>query len=133
MNDTGISADDVVAGIEMILGWTPDQNLIDYHLRLGFSTRYELGNYLTHIEEFKVKYLGIEPSSNNWDEKAQRANERKQRLKTFGSHAFGVLVDTKHGFFVVDPERRVCIGEAPGHRGVQRKGAPTTTRPNITG
>ncbi len=54
-SDGGVSADDVISGIEMILGRTPDQTLVDYHVGLGFSNRAELGKYLTSTDEFKNK------------------------------------------------------------------------------
>jgi len=52
---SGVSADAVVARIEMILGWTPDQNLIDYHLSLGFKDRAALGAYMMSTHEFRSK------------------------------------------------------------------------------
>ncbi|HEY0121504.1 MAG TPA: FkbM family methyltransferase [Rhizobium sp.] len=51
----GITADDVVASIEMILGWTPDKALVDYHLRLGFQDRKALGQYMMQTDEFRQK------------------------------------------------------------------------------
>ena len=99
-----ISAIDVISGIEMILGRTPDKALVDYHLGLGFSNRAELGKYLIGTDEFKNKFLGIEPPSNIWEQKARQAAERKERLKSFGPSACGLLVDTIYGLFAVDPE-----------------------------
>jgi FkbM family methyltransferase len=52
----GVTADDIVASIEMILGWTPDQASIDYHLGLGFRSRRELGQYMISTEEFRDKH-----------------------------------------------------------------------------
>jgi hypothetical protein len=60
----GVSADDVISGIELILGRTPNQALVDYHVSLGFSNRAELGKYLISTDEFKNGLLGIEPTSN---------------------------------------------------------------------
>jgi FkbM family methyltransferase len=42
--------------------------------------------------------------SDYWDGRAVRANERKARLQTFGPNARGILVNTRYGLFVVDPE-----------------------------
>lgn len=39
-----------------------------------------------------------------WEERARAAEERRSRLLSFGSHAFGVLVETETGLFAVDPE-----------------------------
>ncbi len=102
--DDGVSADDVIYGIEMILGRTPDKALVDYHLDLKFSSRAELGKYLIGTDEFKHNFLGNKPSSNIWEQKARQAAERKERLKSFGPCACGLLVDTIYGLFVVDPE-----------------------------
>ena len=56
----GISRDDVIASIEMILGWTPDDNLVTYHLGLGFKDRFELGRYMMSTEEFRRKHGAAE-------------------------------------------------------------------------
>jgi len=42
--------------------------------------------------------------SNEWEDRAQRAIDRKNRLLSFGPNAWGLLVTTKHGLFAVDPE-----------------------------
>lgn len=42
--------------------------------------------------------------SNEWEERALSAADRRERLKSFGAHAVGVLVETETGRFVVDPE-----------------------------
>jgi len=42
--------------------------------------------------------------SDEWQQRAQRAVERKNRLQSFGPHAFGLIVSTKHGFFAVNVE-----------------------------
>jgi len=52
----GVTAEDVIASIEMILGWTPDQALVDYHLGLGFANRQELGRYMLATDEFRNKH-----------------------------------------------------------------------------
>jgi FkbM family methyltransferase len=41
-----VTAEDVIASIEMILGFTPDAALVDYHLGLGFADRFALGKYM---------------------------------------------------------------------------------------
>jgi FkbM family methyltransferase len=41
---------------------------------------------------------------NEWSDKAAMAAERKQRLLSFGVNAEGVLINTKWGLFVGDPE-----------------------------
>jgi FkbM family methyltransferase len=52
----GVSADDVIACIEMILGRTPDANLVKYHLGLGFPDRFALGEYMIKTGEFRERY-----------------------------------------------------------------------------
>jgi FkbM family methyltransferase len=52
----GVTADDVVASIEMILGWTPSQDLVDYHLGLGFRDRKHLADYMMSTDEFRHKH-----------------------------------------------------------------------------
>jgi FkbM family methyltransferase len=103
-SDSGVSADDVISGIELILGRTPDQALVDYHVSLRFRNRAELGKYLMSTDEFKNRLMGIDPTSNIWEQRAQRAAERKQRLKSFGPCACGLLVNTANGLFAVNPE-----------------------------
>jgi len=49
----GVTAQDVVSAFEMILGRTPDQGLIDYHVGRGFQNRFQLGDYLLKTEEFR--------------------------------------------------------------------------------
>src|SRR5215469_15327795 len=51
----GITADDVIAGIEMLLGRTPDAALVDYHLGLGFADRFALGKYIINTGEFQSR------------------------------------------------------------------------------
>jgi FkbM family methyltransferase len=55
---SGVSADDVIACIEMILGRTPDAELVDYHLRRGFRDRFALGKYMINTGEFQNHYAG---------------------------------------------------------------------------
>lgn len=42
--------------------------------------------------------------STEWEDRARRAQERRERLETFGQNAVGLFVEAKEGFFVVDPE-----------------------------
>lgn len=58
---SGVTAEDVVASIEMILGRTPDQGLVDYHLGLGFADRFALGEYMMTTQEFKSRFKGERP------------------------------------------------------------------------
>jgi FkbM family methyltransferase len=51
--ESGVSGDDVIASIEMILGRTPDAELVEYHLRLGFPDRFALGKYMLNTDEFR--------------------------------------------------------------------------------
>jgi hypothetical protein len=52
----GVSPDDVIACIEMILGRTPDAELVQYHLGLGFANRSALGKYMINTGEFQNRY-----------------------------------------------------------------------------
>lgn len=52
---SSITDEDIICSIEMILGWTPDQALIDYHRGLGFPDRKALGQYIMSTEEFQKK------------------------------------------------------------------------------
>jgi FkbM family methyltransferase len=55
-----VTADDVIASIEMILGRTPDPALVDYHLKLGFVDRFALGKYMREVyentDEFRARF-----------------------------------------------------------------------------
>ena len=53
---TTVTADDVIASIEMILGRTPSQELVNYHLGLGFKSRFDLGRYMLGTDEFNSKF-----------------------------------------------------------------------------
>lgn len=105
---TGITEEDVIACIEMILGRTPDKTLVDYHLDLNFRDRVELGRYMLGTDEFRRLYNGDQAdtigSTDLWAERANAARIRKERLMSFGANAAGLLVETRHGPFVVDPE-----------------------------
>jgi len=52
----GVSSDDVIACIEMILGRTPHAELVEYHLRRGFPDRFALGKYVINTGEFQSRY-----------------------------------------------------------------------------
>lgn len=51
----GVTADDVIACIEMLLGRTPDASLVEYHLGLGFADRFVLGKYIINTGEFQSR------------------------------------------------------------------------------
>jgi FkbM family methyltransferase len=59
---SGVSTDDVIACIEMILGRTPDAGMVEHHLRLGFSDRFALGEYMINTGEFQNRFAGEMPS-----------------------------------------------------------------------
>lgn len=42
--------------------------------------------------------------SDVWDDRVRQAQERRERLRSFGPFAAGVLVETRDGLFAVDPE-----------------------------
>lgn len=42
--------------------------------------------------------------STEWEDRARRAHERRERLEAFGPNAVGLFVEAKTGLFVVDPE-----------------------------
>jgi FkbM family methyltransferase len=50
---SAVTAEDVIASIEMILGFTPDVALVDYHLTLGFADRFALGKYMMSTDTFR--------------------------------------------------------------------------------
>jgi FkbM family methyltransferase len=52
-----------------------------------------------------------------WKLVAKRAEERRERLQSFGTNALGVLVRTRQGLFVVDPED-AYVSAALLHKGV---------------
>jgi FkbM family methyltransferase len=52
----GVTSEDIVASMEMILGRTPDKGLIDYHLALGFEDRFALGRYMLSTQEFADRW-----------------------------------------------------------------------------
>jgi FkbM family methyltransferase len=105
---SGVTAEDIVASIEMILGRTPDQGLIDYHLTLGFRDQFELGRYMLSTDEFARRYASGAATSAEplgfWEARAHGAALRRQQLKAFGPNARAVLATTPVGTFAVDPE-----------------------------
>jgi FkbM family methyltransferase len=52
----GVTAADVVACIEMLLGRTPERELVAYHLGLGFRDRIALGEHVIGTAEFQTRY-----------------------------------------------------------------------------
>ena len=56
----GVTADDIVASIELILGRTPDQALIDHHLALGFKNRFDLGWYMLSTQESRARTRALQ-------------------------------------------------------------------------
>ena len=42
--------------------------------------------------------------SDIWEDRVRQAQDRRDRLKSFGAHAAGILVESEAGLFVVDPE-----------------------------
>ena len=55
----GVTAEDVIACIEMLLGRTPDAALVEYHLGLGFADRLALGKYMINTGEFQSRLSRI--------------------------------------------------------------------------
>ncbi|MFC7690695.1 hypothetical protein ACFQY5_15065 [Paeniroseomonas aquatica] len=52
-----VNHDDVVASFQMVLGRSPDsEEAVNYHLRLGFRDRLELGAYMCSTGEFRERY-----------------------------------------------------------------------------
>lgn len=51
----GLTAQDVIAGFELVMGRTPDQGTIDYALGLGLPNRLKLGEHLLNTEEFRAR------------------------------------------------------------------------------
>jgi len=54
---SGVTADEIIACIEMVLGRTPDLSLVEYHLELGFADRFALGEYMIGTQEFRNRYF----------------------------------------------------------------------------
>jgi FkbM family methyltransferase len=55
---TGVTADDIIACMEMIFGRTPDPELVENHLQRGFPDRFALGKYMIKTREFHNRYAG---------------------------------------------------------------------------
>ena len=108
VSGNGLTADDIVASFELMLGMVPDQDLIDYHLHLGFPDRISLGRYILTTDAFQARYVGsMHDEGNTTDyfaQRAQIAKVRKDRMQLFGQHAFALLARTEHGLFAVDAE-----------------------------
>lgn len=99
----GVTAADVVAAFEMILGRAPDEATVEQYLTLGIADRAGLGRHLIATDEFRSRRWH-DLVGGDWAQRVWRANERKKQLLSFGPNACGVLVTTKHGLFAVDPE-----------------------------
>lgn len=54
---SGVTPDEIIACIEMVLGRTPDPPLVEYHLKLGFADRFALGEYMIGTQEFQHRYI----------------------------------------------------------------------------
>jgi FkbM family methyltransferase len=79
---TGVSAEDVVACIEMILGRTPDPALVEYHLGLGFPNRCALGDYMIRTGEFRTRYAAkTQSTSNPWGLPAREVTETSEFIE----------------------------------------------------
>lgn len=52
----GVTREDIIASIEMLFGFTPDEGLVDYNAKLGFSNRFSLGEYMVNTDEFCRRY-----------------------------------------------------------------------------
>jgi FkbM family methyltransferase len=52
----GVTAEDITACIELMLGRTPEPELVEYHLKLGFHNRFALGEYVLGSAEFESRY-----------------------------------------------------------------------------
>ena len=59
---TGVTADDIIACMEMILGRTPDPELVEHHLQRGFPDRFALGKYMINTREFQNRYAAAMPN-----------------------------------------------------------------------
>lgn len=55
MNPQSLSSADIKLCIEAVLGRTPDKDLVDYHVKLGFRDCVEFGAYLRNTAEFREK------------------------------------------------------------------------------
>lgn len=51
-----------------------------------------------------LKFLKQWNRSRKWRRRIGKLKQRKERMLSFGSHAFALLVEGKHGKFAVDPE-----------------------------
>ncbi|WP_299176385.1 FkbM family methyltransferase [uncultured Brevundimonas sp.] len=57
IEESGVSSQDVKACIEFMLGRTPSDDLVDYHLSLDFKNKFELGRYIASTAEFQAFQL----------------------------------------------------------------------------
>jgi len=54
-----VNRDDVIQAIELVLGRTPDEPLVEYHANLPFEAPMELAEYLIRTDEFRTRYERI--------------------------------------------------------------------------
>jgi FkbM family methyltransferase len=110
MRTIGITAQDVTACIEFMLGRTPSRDLVDYHLGLNFPDRAALGRYMATTLEFAARYhdvdYAVEDFTDHWRGIAVAAAVRRNKLRSFGPRARGILVEGTSEWYVVDPEDR---------------------------
>jgi FkbM family methyltransferase len=52
-----VTAEDIIACIEMVLGRTPHPSLVEYHLGLDFPDRFALGQYMINTGEFRARFF----------------------------------------------------------------------------
>lgn len=50
-----------------------------------------------------------------WEDRAQQAAERRNRMDSFGPYTYGLLVEGKYGLFAVDPEDAAVTGQLLNH------------------
>jgi hypothetical protein len=94
----GITAEDVTAAIELILGRTPEPALVEYHVEMGFIDRTALGRYLVSTDEFKLLNRGEPADLSSSDGRAAAGRDRRRQLKAFGPRA-SALSSKRSGAF----------------------------------
>ena len=104
----GVTGEDIRACFELMLGRSPDDALVEYHLSLGFASRATLGQYIRGTAEFEARFFGVscDPADfgDEWRARAISASVRSAKLKSFGSRARGLWLEGNTGWYVVDPE-----------------------------
>lgn len=103
-----VNHDDVVASFQMVLGRSPDsEEAVNYHLRLGFRDRLELGAYMCSTGEFRERYdrmvaEGRAPRS------PQEPGGRQRPVTVFLGDR--VLTETHRGFKIYVPPTDMDLG-----------------------